>query len=154
MTSSSTARVTVTVTGLLDAPHAMHIAVDGSGRCPTYRQSSIVHGHRAIDFTHGIPEYGLPGAALTIWGSTNPVHTFDLNRYPQVGTFQYRRSIHLTNDMRLNLSSRHAVVVVVGIDWNDNGRYDGVLGYQRLAPALTSESTAPALCGVLPAPQP
>jgi len=40
-------------------------------------------------------------------------------------------------------------VIVHGIDYNHNGIYDNVLDRSELNNALTGESTAPALCGVL-----
>ena len=39
--------------------------------------------------------------------------------------------------------------MVHGIDYNHNGRYDGVLGASELDPSLPQEATAPALCGAL-----
>jgi hypothetical protein len=41
------------------------------------------------------------------------------------------------------------VVVVHGIDYNGNGKYDAVLGQSELDPKLPQEATAPALCGPL-----
>ena len=149
MTSSSTARVTVTVTGLLDAPHAMHIAVDGAGRCPPASAARNLHGHLAIGLTQAMPYVGLPGAALTVRGSTNPAKALALNRYPKSGTYHYDRTIPLTANLRRNLNSGHAVLTILGIDYDQNGRYTGVLGYERLAPNLPVEASAPALCGVL-----
>jgi hypothetical protein len=45
------------------------------------------------------------------------------------------------------------VIIVHGIDYNGNGIYDNVLERSDLSPALTGESTAPALCGMVVAAQ-
>ncbi len=142
--------LTILTTGLLDnAPHGLQIDVDGTGRCPGPDAAADLHGHKAIGLTQTLPHVGLPGAALTISGSTNPVYALDLDRYPAAGTFQYQRTIPITEDLRRNLDSGHAVVLVLGVDYDGDGRYNGVLSYERLAPALPTEATAPALCGVL-----
>ena len=44
---------------------------------------------------------------------------------------------------------QNAVIIVHGIDYNDNGLYDGVLDRSELNRRLPGESTAPALCGPL-----
>jgi len=46
-----------------------------------------------------------------------------------------------------NLKKGTAVLVVHGIDYNDNGKYDGVLGTSELDTSLPAEATDPALCG-------
>ncbi len=144
------ARIVINVIGLLNgSPHAMHIAVDGSGHCPPAGAARNLHGHRAIGLTETLPYVGLPGAALTVRGSTSPVHALALNRYPRSGTFHYDRTIPLTANLRRNLDNGHAVILILGIDYDHNGRYTGVLGYERLAPSLPVEASAPALCGVL-----
>ena len=43
----------------------------------------------------------------------------------------------------------NAVVVVHGIDYNHNGKYDNVLNRSELDGAFPQEATAPALCGTL-----
>lgn len=49
--------------------------------------------------------------------------------------------------MVANLKKGTAVLVVHGIDYNNNGKYDGVLGASELDPSLPAEATDPALCG-------
>jgi len=51
------------------------------------------------------------------------------------------------------IRDNNAVVVIHGIDYDGSGTYDNVLGPSDLAPQFTGDSTAPALCGHLAAPQ-
>ncbi len=149
----NTADVLVTVSGLLDGvPHAMQIAVDGKGTCPGEEQATDLHkGRFAVSMTNGMPDYGLPGAALTKKGSTNPANALKMDLFSDHGTIRYKRTIHLAPAVKRNIMNGTAVLLVLGIDWNHNGHYDGTLSYSRLAPSLPREATAPALCGVLPA---
>jgi hypothetical protein len=49
-----------------------------------------------------------------------------------------------------DLVRRHnAVILIHGIDYNDNGVYDSGLDRSDLARTLPGEATAPALCGAL-----
>jgi hypothetical protein len=145
-----TARITIDATGLLrNAPHAMHIHVDGTGRCPGSNRATNHNGHRAISTSDAAPDYGSIGTSLTTSGDTSPASALAVDRFPQTGTFHYSRTITLSPDVVSNLRSGKAVVVVHGIDYNHNGRYDGVLGASELDPALPQEATAPALCGAL-----
>ena len=41
------------------------------------------------------------------------------------------------------------MIIVHGVDYNDNGIYDNVLDRSDLKRSLPGESTAPALCGTL-----
>ena len=41
------------------------------------------------------------------------------------------------------------VVVVHGVDYNENGMCDGEAGMSDLDPSLPAEATNPAMCGVL-----
>lgn len=49
------------------------------------------------------------------------------------------------------MAVRHdnAVIVVHGIDYNHNKKYDNVLGVSDLTPTLPMEATAPGICGAL-----
>lgn len=145
-----TVDVRIVVAGLLrNAPHAMHIHIDGQGECPTGRDATEHNGRRAISTVDGHHAYGRIGTSLTTSGDTSPASALAIDRFPSQGTFTYHRSIDVTPEVLENLKAGKAVVVVHGIDYNKNGTYDGVLGASQLDPALPLEATAPALCGTL-----
>lgn len=144
------ARVNVNVAGLLDrAPHAMHIHVDGAGVCPTVRNAKRHNGRLSINVADGMASYGMIGTSLTTRGDTSPASALATDRFPNRGTFRYSRTIRLSDNAVKNVRRGKAVVVVHGIDYNHNGRYDNVLGASELDPKLPAEATNPALCGTL-----
>jgi hypothetical protein len=145
-----TAHVTVHVRGLLrDAAHAMHIHAMGEGECPEAQDASIHNGHLAMSTTDGLKDYGPIFTSLTTRGDTSPASALALNRFPHAGMFTYTRTITLSKDAARAVRQENAVIVVHGIDYNHNGRYDNILGRSDLTPTLTLEATAPALCGPL-----
>ncbi|MER6400832.1 hypothetical protein ABT263_33035 [Kitasatospora sp. NPDC001603] len=144
------AKITIHVRGLLNhAPHAMHIHVKGNGECPTAKDSRLHNGHLATSTTDGLRAYGAIGTSLTTTGDTSPNSALAVDRFPSTGTYTYSRTIHITKDVADQVRRDNAVVVVHGIDFNKNGKYDNVLGASELNPALPQEATAPALCGPL-----
>ena len=144
-----TARVTVNVKGLIPAPHAMHIHFMGEGECPQADDAGIHNGHRSLSTTDGLDDYGPIGTSLTTRGDTSPDSALAIARFPQVGTFHYVRWIHLTDDVARAVRTGNAVIVVHGIDYNGNKKYDNVLGVSDLTDTLPMEATAPAICGAL-----
>jgi len=144
-----TATVTVSVDGLIRAPHAMHIHFKGEGECPQASDLTKHDGHLAMSTTNGLDDYGQIGTSLTTSGDTSPASALALARFPHVGTFQYIRVIQLTDAVAAAVRNNNAVVVVHGIDYNHNGKYDYVLGVSDLTPTLPMEATSPALCGPL-----
>ncbi|MGV9270455.1 hypothetical protein ACWDRR_38110 [Kitasatospora sp. NPDC003701] len=144
------AKITIHVRGLLNhAPHAMHIHVKGSGECPTADASRLHNGHLATSTTDGLAAYGAIGTSLTTTGDTSPGSALAVDRFPSAGTYTYSRTIAITDDVAQQVRRDNAVVVVHGIDYNKNGKYDAVLGASELNPMLPQEATAPALCGPL-----
>ena len=144
------AQITVRVDHLLnDAPHAMHIHAMGEGECPEAQDAGIHNGHRAMSTTDGLEDYGPINTSLTTRGDTSPASGLALARFPHRGTYVYHRTIRLSAATAQAVRALDAVVVVHGIDYNHNGRYDGVLGPSDLDPALPLEGTAPAICGPL-----
>ena len=144
-----TAWVTVRVRGLIMAPHAMHIHYKGEGECPEADDATMHNGHRSMSTTDGLGDYGPVGTSLTTRGDTSPASTLAINRFPQVGTYTYVRRIDLTHDVAMAVRHDNAVIVVHGIDYNHNKKYDNVLGVSDLTPTLPMEATAPAICGAL-----
>ena len=105
------------------------------------------------DRTHaGVPFYGPVGAALTTKGDVSPKSFLAFDRFP-TGAIHYTRTIKVSGVVAAEIRQRNAVLIVHGIDYNDNGLYDGTLDRSELDRSLTGESTAPALCGpIVPAP--
>ncbi len=135
------ATVTLQTDGLLTANHLMHIH-GGSGACPTASVGGVVNGHRFISAKDGDQSYGGAVTSLTTSGDTSPVSHLSRPRFPSVGNIRYQRSILLGPGVANLIRQGEAVIVVHGIDYNGNGRYDDVLG-------LDGEAAAPALCGAL-----
>jgi hypothetical protein len=144
-----TAWVTVRVRGLITAPHAMHIHAKGEGECPEADDATKHNGRRSMSTTDGLGDYGPVGTSLTTRGDTSPASALAIARFPQVGTYTYTLSIKLTHDMAMAVRHENAVIVVHGIDYNGNKKYDYVLGVSDLSASLPMEATAPALCGPL-----
>ena len=144
--TGTTAEVKIQVNGLMDGvPHAQHIHVDAQGSCPT--QAQLHRGLPSITVTDGAPLYGPIGTSLTVDGDTTAAHGLDVMHFPSTGSYTYSRTIELDPNVVANLQKGTAVLVVHGIDYNANGRYDDVLGPSELDPSLPAEATDPALCG-------
>jgi hypothetical protein len=139
--TGTTAEVQIQVNGLLDnAPHAQSIRIDAQGSCPT-------QGSPTISTTDGQPSYGTVGAALTTDGDSSPAAALALGLFPSAGSYTYTRTIEVDPAVVAALQGGTAVLVVQGVDYNNNGSYDGALGASELDPNLPAEATDPALCG-------
>jgi hypothetical protein len=146
-----TATVRIKVEGLLKhAPHAQHIHIAAKGMCPPASAARRHKGHLAISTTDGQPFYGKIGASLTTTGDTSPNSALAVHRFPNKGSYFYNRTIKVDRKTAKSLRNGTAVIVVHGIDYNKNGKYDfQALGKSDLDPTLPMEATAPALCGAL-----
>ena len=94
-------------------------------------------------------------ASLTTSGDPSPASALALGRMPvanQKGFYNYNRNgIPANDNVRDAIRDGEAVIVVHGIDANNNGRYDNAsLGVSELAP-VPQEANVPAACGVLSA---
>ena len=152
-----TATITLDTTGLLNgSPHLAHIHGEGLGTCPTAVNARLHNGHRTISTGDAIRLYGSTLTSFTEWGSTSGAvpTNIDLSRYPASGNIRYKRTTTVSRLVADLIRDRDAVIVVHGIDYNDNHHYDfGALGVSDLDKTLPGEATAPALCGPLrPAP--
>jgi len=144
------AAVTIDTNGLLNgSPHAMHIHAGGKGVCPPASAARLHNGHLAISTTDGIKFYGPPQVSLTSSGDTSRKSIVDFARYPTVGAIKYTRDFTVPPGIAAAIRAGNAVIVVHGIDYNDNGIYDDVLDRSELNHNLPGEATAPALCGPL-----
>lgn len=159
--ASGTAMVTVTGTrinvtmaasGLLpNAPHAAHIhfGADARHECPV--ASDDAKGDGTINTTDGGPAYGPIVVSLTKTGDTSPKSGLAVNRFDTApgGKINYERgSITVSAAVAQAITQGKAVVVVHGVDHNNDGKYDGATK-SDLDPSLPTEATDPAICGVL-----
>lgn len=145
------ATVTIKTQGLLaNAPHAQHFHIAGKGICPPASAAKMHNGHLSLNTTDGLPSYGKIGASLTTTGDTGADHSaLAVERFPMGSSYTYQRTITVNDETAKELRAENAVVVVHGIDFNGNGKYDNVLGASDLDPKLPAEATDPALCGPL-----
>jgi hypothetical protein len=148
--SGTEATISIDATGLLDAPHAMHIHAGELGRCPPASAARRHGTHRAISTVDGEPFYGPPVTALTTRGDVSPKSILAFHRFPTTGSIRYMRRINVGKAVAATIRNDNAVIVVHGIDYNRNGIYDfSALDRSDLRPSLPGETTAPALCGPL-----
>ncbi|TPG18194.1 CHRD domain-containing protein [Pedococcus bigeumensis] len=146
--------VTMAATGLLaDSPHAAHIhfGADARHECP--KASDDAKGDGTINTTDGGPAYGPIVVSLTKTGDTSPKSGLAVDRFDTApgGKLSYERgSINVSSDVAQAITEGKAVVVVHGVDHNDNGKYDGATK-SDLDPSLPTEATDPAICGALSA---
>jgi hypothetical protein len=158
---SGTAMVTVTGTridvtmranGLLpDNPHAAHIhfGADARHECPIASEDKDGNGH--LNTTEGGPAYGPIVVSLTKTGDTSPKSGLAVDRFDTApgGNINYERgSITVSPAVAQAIVDGKAVVVVHGVDYNKDGKYDGDTK-SDLDPKLPTEATDPAICGAL-----
>jgi hypothetical protein len=144
------ATVRIKVKGLLKRHvHVQHIHIAAKGKCPPASAARMHRHHLAISTPDGAPFYGAVGTSLTLTGDTGPGSAFDFKRYPDRGDYFYSRTVKVDRKTARSLRDGTGVIVVHGIDFNHNGRYDFVLGESQVVPGVPLEKTAPALCGPL-----
>ncbi|WP_346618368.1 hypothetical protein [Blastococcus montanus] len=156
-----------------DAPHAMHIHYgdDARNECPTAADATNTRGEDdmlRLSTADGLPAYGPIVVSLTTTGDTGPASALAVSRFPvsMGGSFDYaRKNIEFTDvagtgygaggsgtakQIADAIRDGEGVVVIHGVDYNDNGRYDfESAGASELDPSLPAEATDPAACGVL-----
>jgi hypothetical protein len=105
-----------------------------------------------LNVAEGHPAYGMIVTSLTTKGDTSPASALAVTRFPTAphGMVEYRRTIRVSKATAHAVRSGEAVLVVHGVDYNDNGAYDfDSAGPSELDASLPAEATDPALCGVL-----
>lgn len=147
------ALVQLQVSGLVDAVHAAHIYIGAAGTCPTDAQAHPHNGQQSITIADAAAGYGMIGTSLTVAGDSSPASALAVNRFPSGVTYTYTRTLTLPAKVVAAIRGGTAVLVVHGVDFNGNGRYDSVLGASELDPKLPAEATDPALCGTFVAAQ-
>ncbi len=133
-------------------PHAQHIHFGAQARheCPTVADDN--NGDFRLTTTEGAPAYGPIVVSLTTRGDTSPASALAVDRFPTtpMGVEDYDRSTRTEPEVARAIRQGKAVVVIHGVDYNDNGKYDfNSAGKSELDPALPAEATDPASCGVL-----
>ncbi|MFC8504192.1 hypothetical protein ACFUC1_17670, partial [Pedococcus sp. NPDC057267] len=140
----TTIDVTMAATGLLaNQPHAAHIhfGADARHECPLATDDTNKDGH--INTTEGGPAYGPIVVSLTKTGDTSPKSGLAVDRFDTApgGKLNYERgSITVSPDVAAAITSGKAVVVVHGVDYNHDGKYDGATK-SDLDPSLPTEAT-------------
>jgi hypothetical protein len=150
--SGQTITVTMAAQGLLaDSPHAAHIHFGAEARheCPVIGDDTDGDGH--LDTSEGAPAYGPVVVSLTKTGDTSAASTLAIDRFDTAkgGKIAYQRgSIHVSKVVADGITAGKSVVVIHGVDYNHDGKYDGAKK-SDLDPKLPTEATDPALCGAL-----
>jgi len=150
----TTITVTMAANGLLaGSPHAAHIhfGADARHECPIATDDSNKDGR--LNTTEGGPAYGPVVVSLTKTGDTSAASTLAVDRFDTAkgGKISYERgSIKVSQSVADAIVAGKSVVVIHGVDYNHDGKYDGATK-SDLAPTLPTEATDPALCGALSA---
>ena len=152
--SKNRINVVVRANGLLaNMPHAMHIHWGATAKheCPTVKRDTN-RDHR-LNVAEGIPSYGPIRVSLTTKGDTSPKSALAVDRFSTAphGKLVYKRySIKVDPRTAAAVRAGQAVLVVHGLDYNQNGKYDFAgAGASELDKAVPAEATDPAACGVL-----
>jgi hypothetical protein len=150
--TGTTITVTMAAMGVLpDQPHAAHIHFGAEARheCPTAADDTNRDGH--LNTTEGGPAYGAIVVSLTKSGDTSPASGLAVDRFDTApgGKISYQRgSIDVSPEVASAITKGQSVVVIHGVDYNHDGKYDGDTK-SDLDPSLPTEATDPALCGAL-----
>lgn len=137
---------------LPDMPHAMHIHFGAEARheCPSVFDDDNAD-HR-LSTAEGQPAYGPIRVSLTKHGDTSPESGLAVDRFPNApgGEIHYDRTTRTDSQVARAIRRGNAVVVIHGIDYNQNHKYDFEgAGKSELDPAVPAEATDPVTCGVL-----
>ena len=144
--------VSIDAKGLVKkAPHAMHFHFDKASRntCPTVIDD--VNADHRLSTSEGAPAYGSVRYSLTEKGNTSPKSALAVDRFPTAdkGKIHYDRKFKVSKRFAKKILRGDVAVVVHGIDYNQNGVYDGEAGESDLDPSLPTEATDPVACGIL-----
>ncbi len=134
-------------------PHAQHIHFGAKARheCPTVARDDN-NGDFRLTTVEGLPAYGPIKVSLTRTGDTSAASGLAVTRFPTapMGEIHYNRTTRTTKAVARAIRRGDAVVVIHGVDYNGNGKYDfRSAGKSELDPKLPAEATDPATCGVL-----
>jgi hypothetical protein len=145
--------IDIDVRGLArNLPHAQHIHFGAQARheCPTIRDDR--NNDFRLTTTEGAPAYGPIRVSLTTRGDTSPASALAVKRFPTTprGVEHYNRHTRTKGFVARAIRRGKAVVVIHGVDYNGNGKYDfRSAGRSELDRSLPAEATDPAACGRL-----
>jgi hypothetical protein len=133
-------------------PHAAHIhyGAQAAHECPTFKDDAN-HDFR-LNVAEGLPKYGPIAISLTTKGDTSPASALAVDRFSNApkGTINYQRTVKTNKDVARAIRRGEGVLVVHGVDYNNNGKYDvDSAGKSEIDASLPAEATDPAVCGVL-----
>ena len=133
-------------------PHAQHIHFGAQAlhECPNV--AADANGDFHLTTGEGAASYGPVRVSLTKSGDTSPASALAVDRFPTAprGHEHYNRVTHTSKAVARAIRRGQAVVVIHGVDYNNNGAYDfDSAGKSDLDPSLPEEATAPATCAVL-----
>jgi len=133
-------------------PHAEHIHFGQQARneCPSVRDDD--NGDHRLNTAEGLDAYGPVKVSLTTHGDTSPKSTLAVKRFPLASNHQIhynRKGIEVSPRVARAIRHGKAVLVIHGIDYNHNGKYDFSAGRSELDPSLPAEATDPVTCGIL-----
>jgi hypothetical protein len=148
------AEVRISAYGLApNLPHAEHIhfGVEARHECPTVKDDTNLDFR--LNTTEGLPAYGPIKKSLTTRGDTSPASALAVDRFPTApgGVIHYNRTIEVRSGKVMRaIEAGKSVLVIHGIDYNNNGKYDfASAGKSDLDATFPAEATDPAACGVL-----
>jgi hypothetical protein len=133
-------------------PHAAHIhyGEQAAHECPIVRDDT--NGDFRLNVVEGVPRYGPIAVSLTTKGDTSPASGLAVDRFSTApkGTIDYDRTVKTSKAVARAIRNGEGVLVVHGVDYNNNGKYDfDSAGTSELDATLPAEATDPATCGVL-----
>ncbi len=152
----NTATITEKTSGLASTfmdgafPHVQHIHGGAQGQCPG--PSADTSGDGVVSVAEGQPSYGGILTTLSVSGDTSPAAATDVKIAPSGASFDYSRSIELSDDAVQSIKDGNAVIVVHGADPAKLSQ-EGQAAMSELVPSLPLAATSPALCGKLVAAQ-
>jgi hypothetical protein len=133
-------------------PHAAHIhyGEQATHECPTVRDDT--NRDFRLNVVEGVPRYGPIAVSLTTSGDTSPASGLAVDRFSTAprGVIDYDRTVKTSKAVARAIRNGEGVLVVHGVDYNNNGKYDfDGAGASELDAKLPAEATDPAACGVL-----
>ena len=121
----------------------IHFGATARHECPTAADDAKGDGH--LNTTDEVPAYGEIVVSLTKTGDTSPKSALAISRFSTApgGKISYERgSIKVSSSVAEAITAGKSVVVIHGVDYNHDGKYDGATK-SDLMPSLPTEVTDP-----------
>jgi hypothetical protein len=137
---------------LVHAQH-IHFGAEAIHECPNFKADT--NGDFRLNTAEGVPFYGPIAVSLTTRGDVSDGSGLAVERFPVAdrrGHVTYKRADFRapTQAILQGIKAGKGVVVVHGVDYNQNGKYDfESAGASELNPKLPAEATDPVACGLL-----